>query len=234
VFLAQLRFLRDRMTPVLGARVTAALGEIVQRRRNLLDDAMAALELQYPGHTEAVQARMLRQVGLRFEMETYTALRDEALLSAELFEEIRRDIEARRDAVGWPVTFGTQAGLSHRLRELAPFATLPEALLDGMAKRLTMRFALPGERILRQRRRAGSVYVISYGEVEIAYDGRQLRLGRGALFGGDGMLGEARTRGAVTAVRFCHLLELRTGFFRTLLATRPELAGTPPDGVADG
>ena len=234
VFLAQLRFLRDRMTPVLGARVTAALGEIVQRRRNLLDDAMAALELQYPGHTEAVQARMLRQVGLRFEMETYTALRDEALLSAELFEEIRRDIEARRDAVGWPVTFGTQAGLSHRLRELAPFATLPEALLDGRAKRLTMRVALPGERILRQRRRAGSVYVISYGEVEIAYDGRQLRLGRGALFGGDGMLGEARTRGAVTAVRFCHLLELRTGFFRTLLATRPELAGTPPDGVADG
>jgi CPA1 family monovalent cation:H+ antiporter len=223
VFLAQLTFMRDRMTPVLGARVTEVIGEIVQRRRVLLDDAMEALELQYPGHAEALQTRMLQQIGLRFEMDIYTALRGEALLSDELFEEIRRDVEARRDVVDRPMSFDLKTGLSERLRQLPPFARLPEASLHDIARRLTMRFARPGERILRRRRRAGSVYLISSGEVEIEHDGHQLRLGRGALFGGDGMLDEAQTQGAVTAVRFCHLVELPTGFFRTLLSARPDL-----------
>ena len=62
------------------------------------------------------------------------------------------------------------------------------------------------------------MYVISSGEVEIDHDGQRLRLGSGAMFGGDGMLGEAQTEGAVTAVRFCLLLVLRTGWFSRLLA----------------
>jgi CRP-like cAMP-binding protein len=82
-----------------------------------------------------------------------------------------------------------------------------------------MRLALPGERILRRRRRAGCVYLISSGEVEIEHDGKRLRLGRGALFGGGGSLGDAETRGVVTAVRFCLLLALREQEFRG----KPEL-----------
>ena len=58
-----------------------------------------------------------------------------------------------------------------------------------------MRFARPAERTPRQRRRASSVYLVSSGEVEIAHDGHRLHLGRGALFGGDGILGEVLTQG---------------------------------------
>jgi CPA1 family monovalent cation:H+ antiporter len=227
VFLAQLRFMRDRMTPVLGARVTDVLGEIVQRRKLLLDDAMGALGLQDPDHAEALQTSMLQQIGLRFEMDTYTALHDEALLSDELFKEIRRDIEARRDAIGRPLSFDLQTGLIRQFRQLPPFATLPEGLLRGIEARLTLRFALPGESILPRRWRAASVYMVSSGEVEILHDGLRLRLGRGALFGGDGMLGEAATQGMVTAVRFCHLLELPTRCFRTLVAEWPGIVELP-------
>jgi len=226
VFLAQLQFMRNRMTPVLGPRVTQVMDEVVQRRRVLLDDATAALGLLYPAHADILQTRMLRRIGLRFEMDTYSALRGEALLSDELFEEIRRTIEARRDAIGRPMTFDLQAGLRRRLSQLPRFSTLPEAALHDIAQRLTLRFALPGERILRRRKRAGSVYVISSGEVEIDHDGQRLRLGNGAVFGGDGILGEAQTEGAVTAMRFCLLLVLRTGSFRSLLAG-PHL---PADG----
>jgi len=218
VFLAQLQFVRNRMTPVLGARVTEVMDEVVRRRRVLLDDATAALGLLYPAHADILQTRMLRRIGLRFELESYTALRDEALLSNELFEEIRRAIEARRDAISRPMTFDLQAGLRRRLSQLPRFSTLPEAQLHDIARRLTLRFALPGERILRRRKSAGSVYVISSGEVEIDRDGQRLRLGSGAMFGGDGMLGEAQTEGAVTAVRFCLLLVLRKGSFSRLLA----------------
>jgi len=216
VFLAQLRFMRERMTPVLGARVTGVLGEIVERRRGLLDDAMQALGVLHPAHGEALQSKMLRQIGLRFEMETYTALRGEALLSDELFTEIQRDVEARRDAIPRPVVLDLRTAQRLRLKDFPPFDRLSDTELDRIAGRTTMRLVLPGERILNRRRRARDVYLISSGEVEIEHGGKRLRCGRGALFGGDGLLGEAETRGAVTAVRFCLLLVLRAREFRGL------------------
>ena len=228
VFLAQLQFMRDRMTPVLGPRVTGVLGEIVQRRGLLLDDAMEALALLYPGHTEAQQTRVLRQIGLRFELDTYTELRDEALVSAELFKAIRRDLDLRRDALDGPARFDLRAGLNRRVRQLPCFAGLPDPLLADITRRLTMYFALPGQRILRARRDCRRVYVISAGEVEIDHEGQRSRLGCGALFGGDGMLGAAQTHGAVMAVRYCHLLTLHSSFVRKLLAERPALVTPAP------
>jgi hypothetical protein len=64
------------------------------------------------------------------------------------------------------------------------------------------------------------VYLISSGEVEVEHDGKVLRLPSGAMFGGD-ELGAAQTEGAVTAVRFCLLLVLRTGLFRSLSGSAP-------------
>ncbi len=229
VFLAQLRFMRERMTPVRGARVTGVLGEIVERRRGGLDDAMEALGVLHPARGEALQSKMLRQIGLRFEMDTYTALHAEALLSDELFGEIQRDVEARRDAIPRPVVLDLRTALRLRLQEVAPFDRLAETELDRIVGRTAMRLVLPGERILNRRRRAGCVYLISSGEVEIEHDGKRLRLGRGAVFGGGGQLGEAETRGAATAVRFCLLLAVRARDFpRT-----PELAAAGADGLRE-
>jgi len=130
------------------------------------------------------------------------------LLSDELFVEIQRDVEARRDAIPRPVVLDLRTAMRLRLQELAPLGRVTETKLDRIARRTTIRVVLPGERILKPRRRAGTVYLISSGEVEIEHGGKRLRLGRGALFGGDGQFGEAETRGAVTAVRFCLLLVL--------------------------
>ncbi len=221
VFLAQLRFMRERMTPVLGARVTGVLGEIVDRRRSLLDDAIEALGVLHPAHGEALQSKMLRQIGLRFEMDTYTALRAEALLSDELFAEIQRDVEARRDAIPRPLVLDLRAALRLRLQEFAPFRRIAGTELDRIVKRMSMRLVLPGERILNRRHRTGRVYLISSGEVEIEQEGKRLRLGRGARFG------NAETDGAVTAVRFCLLLVLRAQDFPALPELPQNLTRSP-------
>ncbi len=224
VFLSQRRFLQERMTLVLGSRVTGVLTEIVQRRGSVLNDAMAALGLLYPDHAVELQTAMLQQIGLRYEMNAYVALRAEALLSEELFEEVRRDVEARRSAVRSPAVPGLQQALGRRLAQLPPFAELPAGALQALARRTTMRFVLPGDRVLRRRQRCGCVYLISCGEVEIEHGGDRLRLGAGAAFGGDGGLGEAQTRGLVTARRFCHLLMIPTRVFRRSTAN----LGAPP------
>jgi CPA1 family monovalent cation:H+ antiporter len=211
------------MAPVLGVRVTGVLDDVVRRRRVLLDDALAAQAGLSPGQAEALQTRLLRGIGLRLELDTYIELCGEGLVSPELLKAIRRDNDTRRDALGRPARFDLRAGLRLRLRHLPLFAALPDARRDDIAQLLTIRLVLPGDRILPQRQRTGDVYVVSSGEVELQHDGRRLRLGCGGLFGGDGMLSEAQTQGAVTAVRFCHLLALSNRSMRRLLAERPEL-----------
>ena len=52
------------------------------------------------------------------------------------------------------------------------------------------------------------------------------------MSGGDGMLGEAQTEEAVTAVRFCLLLVLRTGSFSGLLAGQYMSADREPGSEA--
>ena len=130
VFLAQLQFLRNRITPVLAPRVTEVMGETVQRRRVLIDDATAALRpwseprpCRYPADPHAGAD------WLGLQPEPYIAFRNEALLSNELFEHIRRTIEARRDAVGRMITFDLQAGLERRLRH-STVSTLPERVVS--------------------------------------------------------------------------------------------------------
>jgi CPA1 family monovalent cation:H+ antiporter len=152
-------------------------------------------------------------------MDSYTALRGEALLSDELFEEIQRDVEARRDAIPRPVVLDLRTALRLRLQAFAQFGGLPEAELDGIARQTAIRFVLPGERI---QRHAGAGYLISSGEVEIEDAGKRVRLAQGAQFGGKGLPGAAK--GAATAMRYCLLLVLPDRVFRSLSAPLPERA----------
>ena len=223
VFISQTRFMRRRIEPVLGKRVVEVITEITDRRRALYDDAMATLRLQYPGYAEALQTRILRQIGLRLEASEYTELRDEALIGDDIYDQLIRDIVKRRRHLLRRKTFNLRAGITSRLREMPLFADIPEATLHDVAMSLTMRFAVPGETILKARRRSRLVYFIASGEVSVEYEGEDLRLGPGDVFGGDGVLDAARTRGRVRAIRFSHLLVLRTSEFDELVDENPAL-----------
>ena len=233
VFLAQLRFMRDRMTPVLGARVTGVLGEIVQRRRALLDDAMEALGLQYPDHAEALQTQVLRRIGLRFEMDTYAELRGEAFTQQGV---VQGDRPRHRDTARHPPPTDHD-----RPADRAAPAAVGVAAVRRAARGPAARHRAAADHRARDARRAHPAPPAAGGlgvsdqlrRGGVSYEGRTLRLGRGALFGGDGLLDPARTQGAVTAVRFCHLLLVPAWLFRRLVAQRPELAdATAGDGVS--
>jgi CPA1 family monovalent cation:H+ antiporter len=235
IFVSQMRFVARRMGPVLGKRVAEVVAEITDRRRALYEDAIETLRLQYPGYAEALQTRMLRQIGLRLEAVEYGDLRNEALIGDEIYDRLIRDIGRRRERVTRRMRFNLQAGITNRVRRLPLFADLPEAVVHDIAMQLTMRFTVPGEKLLRPRRRSRHVYFVSSGEVAIQYRGEETRLGPGELFAGDGFLGEARTCGAVRAVRFSHLLVLRTRHFHELIDDNPvlqtKLPGQPPPAL---
>ncbi|WP_160000229.1 cation:proton antiporter [Roseomonas sp. 18066] len=223
------RFMRRRMEPVLGERVTEVVSDIVARREDLLQDAMDTLRLQYPGYAEALETRLLRQLGIRLEAEEYDTLKRESLVGEELHEELMRGLETMRQQIARPLQFNIQSGLDQRIAEFPVFAGLQDALLHDLAMNVTSRFVVPGEWIYRRRHRAGSVYFISRGEASLQQDGREVLLTHGDVLGEaevihPGNVRSGRRAGRARATSFCHLLELSAADFRRLLAEAPELA----------
>jgi CPA1 family monovalent cation:H+ antiporter len=224
VSVAMTRFMRRRMEPVLGRRVTEVVGDIVARREDLLQDAMDVLRLQYPGYAEALEARMLRQIGLRMESEEYVSLRRESLIGEELHDELLRGLEALRHQIARPLQFNIQTGIDRRVREFEVFGGLQEALLHDLAMSMTTRFAVPGERIFRKGEAAGSVLLISRGVVSLKHGTEETLLSTGECFGEAELLAGQRRRAArARADSFCHLLELNAADFQRLLHEAPEL-----------
>ncbi|MFC3123504.1 cation:proton antiporter [Pseudoroseomonas globiformis] len=219
------RFMRRRMEPVLGQRVTEVVGDIIGRREDLLSEAMETLRVQYPGYAEALETRILRQIGLRMEIEEYATLRRESLVGEELHDELLRGLETLRAQISRPLQFNIQSGLDKRIEELPIFAGLQDALLHDLAMSVTIRFAVPGEWIYRSRHSARSVFFISRGEVVLQGGAGELTLGHGDVLGESELLaGQQRRRGRARAAGFCYLLELEASAFRRLLAEAPELA----------
>ncbi|MGI4978222.1 MAG: cation:proton antiporter [Janthinobacterium lividum] len=217
------RFMRRRMEPVLGQRVSEIVAEILERRRETMEDAAETLRVQYPGYAEALELRVLQLIGMRMETDAYDTMRRESLIGDELHEELLRALEERRDHLSRPLKFSLQIGLDTRLREIPLLSGLQEAVLHDVAMNVTVRFVIPGEAIVRRGRRARAVFFISSGSVDVTADGATRTLGRGEFFGATEVLEHSRRRIAVRARSFSHLIELRGAEFRRLVDENPEL-----------
>ncbi len=217
------RFMRRRMEPVLGQRVSEIVADILERRRDLMEDAAETLRVQYPGYAEALELRVLQLIGMRMEIDAYDTMRRDSLIGDELHEELLRALEERRDHLSRPLKFSLQIGLDTRLREIPLLSGLQEAVLHDVAMNVSVRFVVPGEAIVRRGRRARSVYFISSGSVDVTADGATRTLGRGEVFGATEVLSHARRRGSVRAHSFSHLIELRGAEFRRLVDENPQL-----------
>jgi CPA1 family monovalent cation:H+ antiporter len=218
-----LRFMRRRMEPVLGQRVTEIVADIAERRRELMEDAAETLRVQYPGYAEALELRVLRLIAVRMETDAYDTMRRDSLIGDELHDELLRTLEGRRDHLSRPLKFSLQSGLDTRLREIPLLSGLQDAVLHDVAMNVTVRFVVPGEPIVRRGRRARSVFFISSGSVDVAADGVTRTLGRGEFFDVTEILDHGRRRGTARAHTFSHLMELRGSEFRRLVDENPQL-----------
>jgi CPA1 family monovalent cation:H+ antiporter len=161
---------------------------------------------------------------VRFEEREYTRLHEESLIGEELYEQIMRELSERREQMSQRLRFNLQSGLDRRVRALPIFAGLEEATLHDLSMRMTMRFAAPGEKLVRPRRRVRSVFFIGAGTVEIKAGEETFRLRDGDFFGIDDVLNARRSTIAARAINFTNLLELRRRDLDRVLADNPTLA----------
>jgi CPA1 family monovalent cation:H+ antiporter len=217
------RFVENKMTLVLGQRVSELLGEIVGQRLSATVRGLDALRLQYPAYADSLERRFLRQTALRMEAAEYRTLYAEGLIGQELYNDLRREVLAREAAAAPRPRLDLGLATRELVADFPLFANLEPAQLDKISGLLKPMFAVPGERLIRRGERGTAMYFISSGAVEVAIESQKIQLGRGDFFGEMALLGGRERRADVTALGYCQLLVLDEVDFRALIATDPSI-----------
>ena len=213
------RFNRRAVRPVLGAKTSGDLAELLAKRLQLVEDALAAVELQFPAFAESLRLQYLARAGLRLEDAEYRRKLEESLISREVFNDLQRALSDRRLAVEQQPALDLGEGLNQMLRRVKIFAGLDRSKVMFIARLLRPRFVLPGDEIVRFGERGNTMYFIATGTVEVRLPDRNIPLGPGEFFGELALLTKKPRTADVAALSYCHLMVLDGRDLRRLLRT---------------
>jgi CPA1 family monovalent cation:H+ antiporter len=203
------RFTERQLKTLFGSGVAETLEGELARRRGTVDQAVAALMLQYPSYARALEQRFLALTAIRLEDERYRRLFGESIVSAEVFNDLERGLTTRRHATERrpPLDLGlSRAALIERV---PLFADLEPARKRKLCRLLKARLVVPGETIVRRGERGDSMYFVSSGAVEVRLpSGEPIRLGSGEFFGELALIMEQPRNADVVALGYCRLLSL--------------------------
>ena len=217
------KYLEEKLVPLVGAKMAVMLREVMHRRREMTSTALEALRQQYPSYAENLERRILNRTWLRREDMEYRSLFEEGVIGPELYSDLRRKVQLSRSEV--EVRPRLDLGLETRqlISKVPIFAKLTTVQLDTVARLLRPRFAVPGERLIRDGDHADAMYFISSGSVEVEVVGQKIQLNPGDFFGEMGLVTGQRRQGDVHARGYCQLLVLSEVDFKNLLRSDQEI-----------
>ncbi len=210
-------FIDGRIRRIHGRRVAEMLHTMLDRRIEMVEQALEGLRLQYPGYAEEMERRFIRRTALRLEEREYDALLEDGLIGEEVHAALTQDIITRRDRAEAAPLLDLAMQKIELVRQFPLFSEMEDAVLNRLARALVTRYANVGDIILRRDGAAKSVYFVASGAVELEVAGQTWRLGRGDMFGQMGLLMRRPQRAEVRAIAPSTLLVLDEERFRRLL-----------------
>ncbi len=211
-------YIDRRIRRIHGRRVAQLLHELLDRRADLLDQALEGLRLQFPGYSENLERRFIRRTALRLEEREYDMMRDDGLIGDELHLTLMRDLDDRRNGVEKRPSLDIALRKDDLIRQFPLFADLDDAALRRLNRALVTRYVASGTRLVRADVPARNVYFIVSGAVELETATHTYRLGRGEMFGQLSILLKKSRRVQATTISFSTLLLLDEARFLALLA----------------
>jgi CPA1 family monovalent cation:H+ antiporter len=218
-----LHFNRAQLNPLLGAAVASGLTSTLEKRRESIDGALAALSLQYGGYADKMRQQYLTRAALRFEGAEYDRQVGEGIISHEVYDDLQRQLAQRRAAASQrpPLDLGLE--LRDMLARVPMFADLDNEAAALLGRLLRPVMALPGEEIVTKGARGREMYFIASGAVEVLVGVGAVRLEAGDFFGELALLADRPRTADVVAAGYCHLLELSRADLRRIMRANPGL-----------
>ncbi|MFN4056627.1 MAG: cation:proton antiporter [Roseinatronobacter sp.] len=216
-------FLHSKIRRIHGRRVADLLHELLRRREEETDNALEGLRLQYPGYAEEMERRFIRRTTLRLEEREYELLRDDGLVSPELYTTLRNRAARERALLDQRPHLDLALQKDAFVTAFPLFQGMTEDQRNALARVLTTRYVAPGAVLIRKGEVAQAVFFIASGAVELERAGQKTRLGRGEFFGHVGMLTREPTRAMVHAISHSTLLALDEVRFKRMLGRNKTL-----------
>jgi len=216
-------FVTERLQPILGSEAAARLTAVLGRRSGGVEQALAALRLQYPDYAEMLEARYLGRVSLRLEEDSFRSLLDESVVSQEIYNDLDRRLADRRRNLERRPSLDVALDSEALIARVPLFSDLTPERRAAIARLLSPRLALPGERIVTKGERGDAMYFIASGAAAVSVGESEVRLGSGEFFGEIALIAHRPRTADVTALGFCRLLTLRASDFAELLGGDAEL-----------
>ena len=211
------RFIDARIRRIHGRRVADVLHELLNRRAEMVEQALDGLRLQYPGYAEELERRFIRRTALRLEKREYDMLFDEGLVGVELHTDLLQRLDRRFAREDKRPALDIVLQKAEVAKQFPLFSELDEGTLKRLSRALVTRYADEGDVILSRGTTADTVYFIASGAVELRAARQSWRLGRGELFGQLAMLTQTARKAEVRAIAPSTLLALDERRFRRLL-----------------
>ncbi|UCV24345.1 cation:proton antiporter [Ferribacterium limneticum] len=218
-----LRFAEERIPEMLGPETAKLLLEVLEKRREAIEDTLSALRLQYGDFAEKMQVRYLERAALRIEHAEYLRLFNEAVISREVLRGLLGDLSARWRSANRRPSLDLRLSAMALLVNVPLFQNLETSVLEAIAAVLKPRFALPGEKVIRKGEKGQEMFFVASGALEVALPGQTQRLGSGDFFGELALLTQSPRSADVTALGFCELLVMTADDFASLLTRNSEL-----------
>jgi len=218
-------FNASRVASLLGAGLAAQLEPLLERRLAMVEQALTALKSRYPGYAPALQHQYLSRAALRLEAADYERLFSESVISEEIHNDLKRDLDRRRKRLERLPRLELGLDLPDLIARVPLFHGLSRERLGDIGRQLRMRVALPDEVLMRRGDRGGSMFFIAEGMIDVRVPGRTtpVHLHSGEFFGEIALITRQPRTADVSAVGFCYLLELEERDFRRLLEADPDL-----------
>lgn len=183
-----------------------------------VEDALDALEAQYPDYASGLRFNLLELSALRQEQDRYQQMFDEGVIGQEIFNDLMMHVRERREEAQRhpPLDLGLEPA---RLLEQVPlFQELDAEAIEAISAHLRPRLALPGEMLVRRGELGDSMFFISSGAAQVLLsDGDSVTLGSGEFFGEIALVKDMPRVADVQAASFTDLLVLTRRDFRAVI-----------------
>ena len=216
-------FNRNQIEEIFGAGPRRAMAEQLDRRFNLIDQAISALKLQYPTYARQLEIQFLTRTAARLEEERYRRLRTESIINQDIYEDLQRKLRPRRRVVEVGPTLDLGLRREDLIGRVPMFAALDAKSRRSVARMLRPRLAVPSEFIVRKGERGDAMYFISSGAVEVQILPTPVQLGSGDFFGELALLVAERRNADVVTLGYCQLLTLVARDLHRLFGSEPAL-----------
>lgn len=221
-----IKFTREELGPLLGDEVAGHIVDIHTRRLGLIENALQALNLQYPAYAQWLQESYLGRVARELERRRYRTMLDQFLISGEVYADLMDQLKDRWRHIDRHPPLDMEMGAADLIKRVPLFEGLSPDSLRAISRLLRPRLALPDQAILGNGGHGEAMCFVASGAVAVHLpDGTAVELGSGEFFGELALLGERRMTPKVTSLGYSKLLMLAEKDFHALLAKDADLRG---------